>query len=124
MAERGYDRFIVVASIVGILGDPVTGTYGLTKAADMQLVRNIAMEFAGRGVCANCIAPGTFKTEMARTLWDVPAMVEWNNQRNPSRRFGELHEIAGVALMLASPAGGYINGQTLAVDGGHTISYR
>jgi len=124
MAERGYGRLIVVASIVGVLGDSVTGTYGLTKAADMQLVRNIAMEFAGRGVCANCIAPGTFKTEMARTFWDVPEMVEWNNRRNPSRRFGELHEIAGVALMLASPAGGYINGQTLAVDGGHTISYR
>ncbi len=124
MIERGYGRFIVVASIVGLLGDPVTGTYGLTKAGDMQLVRNIAMEFAGKGVCANCIAPGTFKTEMARTFWDVPEMIEWNNRRNPSQRFGELHEIAGVAVMLASPAGGYINGQTIAVDGGHSISYR
>lgn len=124
MAERGYGRFIVVASIVGVLGDPETGTYGMTKAGDMQLVRNIAMEFASRGVCANCIAPGTFKTEMARTYWDVPEMIEWNNRRNPSKRFGELHEIAGVAVMLASPAGGYMNGQTLAVDGGHTISYR
>jgi len=124
MAERGYGRFIVVASIVGILGDPETGTYGMTKAGDMQLVRNIAMEFASKGVCANCIAPGTFKTEMARTYWDVPEMIDWNNRRNPSRRFGELHEIAGVAVMLASPAGGYINGQTIAVDGGHTISYR
>ena len=67
MLERGYGRFIVVASVVGILGDPVTGTYGLTKAADMQFVRNIAMEFASRGITANCIAPGTFKTEMARS---------------------------------------------------------
>ena len=124
MLERGYGRFIVVASVVGLLGDPVTGTYGLTKAADMQFVRNMAMEFASRGVCANCIAPGTFKTEMARSQWEDPALVAWYEHRNPSKRFGEVDEIAGVAVMLASPAGGYINGQTIAVDGGHTISFR
>jgi NAD(P)-dependent dehydrogenase (short-subunit alcohol dehydrogenase family) len=124
MLERGYGRFIVVASIVGLLGDPVTGTYGLTKAADMQLVRNMAMEFASGGVCANCIAPGTFKTEMARSQWEDSRMVAWYEQRNPSRRFGEVDEIAGLALLLASRAGGYINGQTIPVDGGHTISFR
>lgn len=124
MLERGYGRFIVVASIVGLLGDPVSGTYGLTKAADMQLVRNMANEFASRGVTANCIAPGTFKTEMARSQWEDPTMVEWYNGRNPSKRFGEADEIAGLAVMLASPSGGYINGQTIAVDGGHTISFR
>lgn len=124
MLERGYGRFIVVASIVGLLGDRDTGTYGLTKAADMQFVRNLAMEFASRGVSANCIAPGTFKTEMARSQWEDPQIAAWYQGRNPSKRFGELDEIAGVAVMLASPAGGYINGQTLAVDGGHTISFR
>ncbi|TDN59177.1 SDR family oxidoreductase [Paraburkholderia sp. BL10I2N1] len=124
MIERNYGRFILVASIVGLLGDPLTGTYGLTKAADMQFVRNMAMEFASKGVCANCIAPGTFKTEMARSQWEDPAMVAWYEQRNPSRRFGEVDEIAGLAVMLASSAGGYINGQTIAVDGGHTISFR
>ncbi|MHC8320393.1 SDR family NAD(P)-dependent oxidoreductase [Pseudomonas sp. GB2N2] len=124
MLERGYGRFIVVASIVGLLGDPVSGTYGLTKAADMQLVRNMANEFASRGVTANCIAPGTFKTEMARSQWEDPAMVEWYGGRNPSKRFGEADEIAGLAVLLASPSGGYINGQTIAVDGGHTISFR
>jgi dehydrogenase/reductase SDR family protein 4 len=124
MLERGYGRFIVVASVVGLLGDPVTGAYGLTKAADMQFVRNMATEFASRGVCANCIAPGTFKTEMARSQWEDPALIAWYQQRNPSKRFGEVDEIAGVALMLASRAGGYINGQTIAVDGGHTISFR
>ncbi len=124
MIERGYGRFIVVASLVGLLGDPVSGTYGLTKAADMQFVRNMATEFASKGVCANCIAPGTFKTEMARSQWEDPALVAWYEQRNPSARFGEVEEIAGVALMLASRAGGYINGQTIAVDGGHTITFR
>jgi dehydrogenase/reductase SDR family protein 4 len=124
MIERGYGRFIVVASVVGLLGDRVTGTYGLTKAADMQFVRNMATEFAAKGVCANCIAPGTVKTEMARSQWEDPELVAWYKQRNPSQRFGEVDEIAGVAVMLASRAGGYINGQTLAVDGGHTISFR
>lgn len=124
MIERGYGRFIVVASIVGILGDAVTGTYGLTKAADMQFVRNLALEFASKGICANCIAPGTFKTEMARSQWQDPKLVAWYAQRNPSQRFGEVDEIAGVAVMLASRAGGYINGQTIPVDGGHTISFR
>jgi NAD(P)-dependent dehydrogenase (short-subunit alcohol dehydrogenase family) len=123
MLERGYGRFIVVASIVGLLGDPLTGTYGLTKAADMQFVRNLSCEFASRGVTANCIAPGTFKTEMARSQWDNEAMVKWYQDRNPSKRFGEVEEIAGLAVLLASPSGGYINGQTIAVDGGHTISF-
>lgn len=123
MLERGYGRFIVVASVVGLLGDAVTGTYGLTKAADMQFVRNLANEFASQGVTANCIAPGTFKTEMARSQWEDPAMVQWYASRNPSRRFGEVDEIAGLAVMLASPSGGYLNGQTIAVDGGHTISF-
>lgn len=124
MLERGYGRFIVVASVVGLLGDPLTGTYGLTKAADMQLVRNLANEFASKGVTANCIAPGTFKTEMARSQWEDEAMVKWYRGRNPSQRFGEVDELAGLAVLLASPSGGYINGQTIAVDGGHTISFR
>jgi dehydrogenase/reductase SDR family protein 4 len=123
MLERAYGRFIVVASVVGLLGDPVTGTYGLTKAADMQFVRNMASEFASRGVTANCIAPGTFRTEMARSQWENEALVRWYYERNPSKRFGEVQEIAGLAVLLASPSGGYINGQTIAVDGGHTISF-
>ena len=124
MIERAYGRYISVGSIVGILGDPETGTYGLTKAADMQFVRNVANEFAHAGVTANCIAPGTFKTEMARSQWEDQKIVDWYNSRNPSRRFGEVDEIAGLAVLLASPSGGYINGQTIAVDGGHTITFR
>jgi NAD(P)-dependent dehydrogenase (short-subunit alcohol dehydrogenase family) len=124
MIERGYGRFISVASVVGLFGDAVTGTYGLTKAADMQFVRNLTMEFAAKGVTANCIAPGTFKTEMARSQWEDKAMADWYFGRNPSQRFGEVEEIAGLAVLLASPSGGYINGQTIAVDGGHTVSFR
>lgn len=124
MVQRGYGRFILVASVVGLLGDPVTGTYGLTKAADMQFVRNMACEFASKGVTANCIAPGTFKTEMARSQWENADLVRWYEGRNPSKRFGEVEEVAGLAVLLASPSGGYINGQTIAVDGGHTVSFQ
>jgi len=124
MIERGYGRFIVVSSVVGIVGDAVTGTYGLTKAADMQFVRNLALEFAHHGICANCIAPGTYKTEMARSQWDNPEIAAEYLRRNPSRRFGDPDEIAGIAVMLASRAGGYINGQTIVADGGHLVSFR
>jgi NAD(P)-dependent dehydrogenase (short-subunit alcohol dehydrogenase family) len=61
---------------------------------------------------------------MARSQWQDPAITEWNAQRNPSQRFGEPEEIAGLAVLLASHSGAYINGQTIAVDGGHTTSYR
>jgi dehydrogenase/reductase SDR family member 4 len=90
----------------------------------MQFVRNLAMEFASKGITANCIAPGTFKTEMARSQWENEALVTWYCGRNPSKRFGEVQEIAGLAVLLASPSGGYINGQTIAVDGGHTVSFQ
>ncbi len=123
MIERGYGRFILVASIVGLMGDAVTGTYGLTKAADMQFVRNMACEFGAKGITANCIAPGTYKTEMARSQWDNPDIAGPYLARNPSKRFGEPEEIAGLAVMLASPSGGYINGQTIVADGGHTITF-
>ena len=124
MVDRAYGRFILVASVVGLLGDPVTGTYGLTKAADMQFVRNMACEFASKNITANCIAPGTFKTEMARSQWEDADLVRWYEGRNPSKRFGEVEEIAGLAVLLASPSGGYINGQTIAADGGHSISFQ
>jgi dehydrogenase/reductase SDR family member 4 len=123
MIERGYGRFILVASIVGLMGDAVTGTYGLTKATDMQFVRNMACEFGAKGITANCIAPGTYKTEMARSQWDNPDIAGPYIARNPSKRFGEPEEIAGLAVMLASPSGGYINGQTIVADGGHTITF-
>lgn len=84
----------------------------------------MALEFGSRGVCSNCIAPGTFRTEMARSQWDNAEVSTEYLRRNPSSRFGEPEEIAGLAALLASAAGGYINGQTIAVDGGHTVSFR
>ena len=61
---------------------------------------------------------------MARSQWEDEKLVAWYRERNPSRRFGEVEEIAALAVLLAPPSGGYINGQTIAVDGGHTVSFR
>ena len=123
MAERGWGRFIVVASLSAMFGDSSTQTYGMTKAALIQLVRGLAAEFASRGVSANAIVPGTYATDMARPVLENAEWMRIHNQRCPSRRVGQPEEIAGLAVLLASPAASYINGQAICADGGYSISY-
>jgi NAD(P)-dependent dehydrogenase (short-subunit alcohol dehydrogenase family) len=123
MAERGWGRFIVVSSLSGMFGDPHTQTYGLTKAALLQLVRGLAAEFASRGVSSNAIVPGTYRTDMAKPVLENKEWMRIHDQRNPSRRLGEPEEIAGLAVLLASPAASFINGQSICADGGYSISY-
>ena len=121
MVERKDGAIIVVSSIGGLRGSESIGTYCISKAADMQLVRNLAVEVGQHNVRANCIAPGLIKTDMARALWENPANMERYNTSHPMRRIGEPIELAGAAVFLASQAGSYVNGQTIVVDGGSTI---
>ena len=121
MVERKDGAIIVVSSIGGLRGSESIGTYCISKAADMQLVRNLAVEVGQHNVRANCIAPGLIKTDMARALWENPANMERYNTSHPMRRIGEPIELAGAAIFLASRAGSYVNGQTIVVDGGSTI---
>jgi len=121
MIERKDGAIIVVSSIGGLRGSESIGTYCISKAADMQLVRNLAVEVGRHNVRANCIAPGLIKTDMARALWDNPENMERYNTSHPMRRIGEPIELAGAAVFLASKAGSYVNGQTIVVDGGSTI---
>ena len=121
MRRRRDGSVIVISSTGGLVGTDVLGTYTLSKAADMQLARNIAVEFGADNVRANSIAPGMIRTDFARYLWDDSATLARATARMPLRRVGEPDEIAGVAVMLASPAGRYITGQTIVVDGGSTI---
>jgi NAD(P)-dependent dehydrogenase (short-subunit alcohol dehydrogenase family) len=123
MIGAGDGRIILVSSLSGLTGSSRFGMYGLTKAADLQLARNLAVEYGRQGIRANAIAPDVHKTEMARSLWDNPAVAEGYLKRNPSGRFGEPEEIAGTVLWLASRAGGNVNGQTIVVDGGYAINY-
>ena len=88
----------------------------------MQLARNYAVEYGPHNVRVNCIAPGLVRTDFARALWENPATLKAATATAPLRRIGEPDEIAGAAVFLASPAGRFVTGQTLVVDGGVTIS--
>ncbi|HKU46280.1 MAG TPA: SDR family oxidoreductase [Burkholderiales bacterium] len=113
--------FIVVGSIGGILANTVIGAYGISKAADHHLVRNLAAEWGPKGVRVNAIAPGLIKTEFARALWEDPQRLEERVSNAPLRRIGEPRDIGGIAVFLASPAAAFITGQCIVADGGVTI---
>jgi NAD(P)-dependent dehydrogenase (short-subunit alcohol dehydrogenase family) len=106
----------------GLKGSAVIGAYNISKAADMQLARNLACEYGRHNVRVNCIAPGLIKTEFARALWDNPETLKASTARTPLLRIGEPDEIAGTAVFLASAAGSFVTGQTIVVDGGATIT--
>ncbi len=121
MIARRAGSIIIVSSIGGIRGTPVIGAYGISKAADMQLARNLAVEYGPHNIRVNCIAPGLIKTDFARALWEDAAMLAQRTASTPLRRIGEPDEIAGAAVFLASRAGSFVTGQSLVIDGGVTI---
>ena len=122
MIERRDGAIIVVSSIAGFGGSETLGAYAISKAADFQLVRNLAVEYGRHNLRVNAIAPGVIRTDFARALWEDPDAEAALNRANPMRRIGEPAEIAGVAVFLASAAGAYVNGQVVVVDGGATVS--
>ena len=121
MIQRKAGSIIIVSSIGGLRGSSVIGAYCISKAADMQLAHNLAVEYGPHNVRVNCIAPGLIKTDFARALWEDEAMLKERMVTTPLRRIGEPDEIAGAAVFLASQAGSYVTGQSLVVDGGVTI---
>lgn len=118
MIERRDGAIIVISSIGGLRGNPVIGVYCLSKAADMQLVRNISAEYGQFNIRANCIAPGLVRTDFARALWENEDILRAAVENSAMKRIGEPDEIAGAAVFLASVAGSFVSGQTLIVDGG------
>lgn len=121
MIERRAGSIIIVSSIGGLIGSGVIGAYNVSKAADLQLVRNLAIEFGPHNVRVNAIAPGVIRTDFARALWEDPRAEAALKQVTPLGRIGEPDEIAGTAIFLASKAGTYVTGQGIVVDGGTTI---
>ena len=121
MRARRDGAIVIISSIGGIRGTAVLGAYGISKAADMALARNLAHEFGPDNVRVNCIAPGLIKTDFARALWEDPETLKRSTQGAPLRRIGEPDEIAGAAVFLASPAAAFMTGQTMVIDGGQTI---
>ena len=121
MAERGGGSFIAVGSIGGIIANTVIGAYGMSKAANHHLVRNLAAEWGPKKVRVNAIAPGLIKTEFARALWEDDARRTERERITPLRRLGEPRDIGGIAVFLASDAAAFITGQCIVADGGVTI---
>ena len=121
MAARRDGAIIIVSSIGGLKGTDSLGIYAISKAADMQLARNLAVEWGPNNIRVNCIAPGLVRTEFARALWENPKLPESTERRPPLRRIGDPDDIAGAAVFLASRAGAWMTGQTLVIDGGVTI---
>jgi NAD(P)-dependent dehydrogenase (short-subunit alcohol dehydrogenase family) len=121
MIERRDGSIIIVSSIGGLRGSPIIGAYCISKAADFQLARNLAVEYGPHNVRVNCIAPGLIKTDFARALWEDPEALKRRTATTPLQRIGEPDEIAGAAVYLASPASAFMTGQSLVIDGGVTI---
>jgi len=121
MIERKDGAIVIVSSIGGLIGSNVIGAYNVSKAADFQLVRNLALEFGPHNVRVNAIAPGVIRTDFARALWEDPKAEAALKRVTPLGRIGEPEEIAGAAVFLASKAGAYVTGQGIVVDGGTTI---
>lgn len=121
MRERREGSIVIVSSIGGMRGTDVIGAYAISKAADMQLARNLAHEFGPDNVRVNCIAPGLIRTDFARALWEDEARVADRNRSTPLRRIGEAEEIAGAVVYLAAPASAFMTGQVMVIDGGVTI---
>jgi NAD(P)-dependent dehydrogenase (short-subunit alcohol dehydrogenase family) len=122
MVARGSGSITIVSSIGGLRGSTVLGAYAISKAADMQLARNLACEYGPAGVRVNAICPGLIKTDFAKALWDNPEILKHSTQNTPLRRIGEPDEIAGMAVFLASRAGAFTTGQSFVIDGGATIA--
>ena len=121
MAERGGGSYISVGSIGGIIANTVIGAYGMSKAADHMLVKNLAAEWGPKNVRVNAIAPGLIKTDFAKALWEDPKRRQEREAATPLRRLGEPRDIGGVAAFLASDAAAFITGQVIVADGGVTI---
>ncbi len=118
MVKRNEGVIIMMSSIGGLYGHSTLGTYSLSKAADMQLARNIAIEYGPHNIRANAIAPGLIKTDFSKALWENEDALRATADTIALRRIGTPEEIAGAAVFLASAAGSYMTGQTLVIDGG------
>ncbi len=120
MAERGWGRVVMLGSIMSSVSIAARSPYASSKAGVLGLTRTLAIEWATKGVTVNTICPGPFATDMNRALLDDPRKYNEFVSKIPMGRWGELPEIAGAALFLASPASSYVTGSALYIDGGWT----
>ena len=122
MIPRGRGKIINICSVQSELGRPSIAPYTATKGAVKMLTKGMAIDWGKHGLQVNGIGPGYFKTELNQALVDDKAFSDWLIARTPSRRWGELEDLIGAGIFLASDASNFINGQILYVDGGVTAS--
>jgi NAD(P)-dependent dehydrogenase (short-subunit alcohol dehydrogenase family) len=121
MAEKGGGSVIIVSSIGGLRGSAMLGAYGISKAADFQLARSLAVEWGPRNIRVNCVAPGLIRTDFARALWEDEKNLKPRLATTPLRRIGEPDEIGGIVAFLASRSASFMTGAVIVADGGVTI---
>ncbi len=113
---------VLISSIAGLMGSRLIGTYGLSKSAEMQLVRNLALELGGQGIRVNGVAPGLIETDFSKALMSNQALLDKIKSDSALGRVGQPQDIARVVAFLLSDAAGYVTGQTIIADGGTTIA--
>jgi gluconate 5-dehydrogenase len=122
MISRGHGKIINICSVQSELGRPSIAPYTATKGAVKMLTKGMAIDWGKYGLQVNGIGPGYFKTELNQALVDDKAFSDWLIARTPSRRWGEVEDLVGAAVFLASDASNFVNGQIIYVDGGVTAS--
>ena len=122
MVERGYGRIVNIASLSSFVALFEVAAYGASKAGVAALTRQLAIEWASKGVCVNAIAPGVFRTPLNQNLLDGTDRGREFQLRTPMKRFGKLEELGGAAVFLSSPAASFVTGEVLVVDGGFLAS--
>lgn len=121
MVAKHDGAIVLVSSVGGLHGSAVIGAYNISKAADMQLARNLAVEWGPHNIRVNCISPGVVRTDFARAIHEDPEVRSMVERELPLRRIAEPDDIGGIAVLLASRAGAYITGQAIVADGGARI---
>jgi NAD(P)-dependent dehydrogenase (short-subunit alcohol dehydrogenase family) len=122
MIERRDGAIVFISSVGGYRGSSTIGAYNLSKAADLQLARNLAVELGPHNIRVNCIAPGLIRTHFSRALWENEANASKALETIPLKRLGDAQDVAGAAVFLVSTAGRYVTGQSIVVDGGATVT--
>ena len=122
MIARQHGRIINIASVTSLLARPGIAPYTATKGAIANLTKGMTADWAGYGLNCNAIAPGYFKTELNAALVADEQFTVWLEERTPAGRWGEVSELVGTAVYLASPASSFVNGQIIYVDGGLTAT--
>jgi NAD(P)-dependent dehydrogenase (short-subunit alcohol dehydrogenase family) len=122
MADGGGGTFLVMSSLAGLRGNRVIGGYGVTKAANAQLARNIAVQWGPRGIRANALSPGVIATDFARPITADPQAAAVRLAKTPLGRFGDPVEVGATVVWLASRGGAFVSGQNIVIDGGTLIA--